>query len=76
MCVLFDILARANLTMNLVKSDFCHAYAKYLGHKVGQGHVIPFIAKVETIAKFPIPINKKELMRFSGMLGFCRKFLF
>lgn len=26
MCVLFDILAKANLTMNLVKSDFFHAY--------------------------------------------------
>lgn len=67
MCVLFDILAKANLTVNFVKSDFCHAYVEYLGHKVGQGHVTPIMAKVEAIAKFPITTNKKEVMRFLGM---------
>lgn len=74
MCILFDILAKANLAVNLVKSDFCHAYVEYLGHKVGQGHVTPIIAKVEAIAKFPIPTNKKELVRFLGKAGFYRKF--
>lgn len=64
MCVLYDILAKANLTVNLVKRDFCHAYVEYLSHKVGQGHVTPIMSKVEAIAKFPIPTNKKELMRF------------
>jgi hypothetical protein len=49
---------------NLAKSDFCHATVEYLGHKVGQGYVTPFRAEVEAIAKFPIPTNKKELMRF------------
>lgn len=46
---------------------------EYLGHKVGQGHVTPIMTKVEAIAKFPIPTNKKELMRFLGMAGFYRK---
>jgi hypothetical protein len=67
----FDTLAKANLTVNLAKSDFCHAT---LGHKVGQGYVTPIMAKVEAIAKFPIPTNKKELMRFLDMTGFYRKF--
>ena len=74
MRALFDILAKANLTVNLEKSEFCHAYVEYLGHKVGQGYVTPIMAKVEAIAKFPIPTNKKELMRFLGMAGFYRKF--
>lgn len=75
MCLLFDILARANLTVNLVKRDFCHAYVEYLEHKVGQGHVTQIMAKVEAYAKFPIPTNKKELMRFLGMAGFYRNFV-
>ncbi|KAK3085547.1 hypothetical protein FSP39_005150 [Pinctada imbricata] len=70
----FDILAKANLTVNLAKSEFCHATVEYLGHKVGQGFVTPIMAKVEAISKFPIPTNKKEIMRFLGMAGFYRKF--
>ena len=70
----FNILAKANLTVNLAKSDFCHATVEYLGHKVGQGFVTPITAKVEAISQFPIPTNKKELMRFLGMAGFYRKF--
>lgn len=31
------------------------------------------MAKVEAMAKSPIPTNKKELMRFLGMAGFYRK---
>ena len=70
----FNILAKANLTVNLAKSDFCHATVEYLGHKVGQGFVTSITAKVEAISQFPIPTNKKELMRFLGMAGFYRKF--
>ncbi|KAK3097490.1 hypothetical protein FSP39_010118 [Pinctada imbricata] len=70
----FDILAKANLTVNLAKSEFCHATVEYLGHKVGQGFVTPIMAKVEAISKFPIPTNKKEKMRFLGIAGFYRKF--
>ena len=70
----FNILAKANHTVNLAKSDFCHTTVEYLGHKVGQGFVTPITAKVEAISQFPIPTNKKELMRFLGMAGFYRKF--
>ena len=71
---LFERLAEANLTVNLAKSEFFHATVEYLGHKVGQGFVRPISAKVESINNFPSPSNKKELMRFLGMVGFYRKF--
>lgn len=58
-CII-DILAEANLTVNLVKSDFCHAYVEYLCHKLSQGHGTPIIAQEKAIAKFSIPTNKKE----------------
>jgi len=71
---LFAKLSEAKLTVNLVKSEFCHANVVYLGHVVGQGEVKPIKAKVEAIEKFPTPRTKKELQRFLGMAGYYRKF--
>ena len=71
---LFEQLSKANLTVNLAKSDFCCATVTYLGHIVGQGQVKPIQAKVEAIDKFPSPTNRKELMRFLGMAGYYRKY--
>ena len=70
----FECLQAANLTINLSKSEFGHARVVFLGHVVGQGLVEPIAAKVEAIAHFPKPINKKELMRFLGMAGYYRRF--
>ena len=41
---------------------------------VGHGQVAPVSAKIEAIAKFPVPEDKKGLMRFLGMAGYYRKF--
>ena len=71
---LFICLAKANLTVNLAKSQFCHATVHYLGYTVGQGQVKPIQAKVDCILNFPRPKNRKELMRYLGMIGFYRKF--
>ena len=71
---LFDRLSEANLTINLAKSEFGCAHLTYLGHVVGQGRVRPVHAKVEAVANFPTPEDKKQLMRFLGMAGYYRKF--
>jgi len=71
---LFANLSEAKLTVNLIKSEFCHANVVYLGHVVGQGQVKPIKAKVEAIEKFPTPKTRKELQRFLGMAGYYRKF--
>lgn len=70
----FKKLSAANLTVNLGKSEFCKATVEYLGHSVGQGQIKPLTAKVEAILQFPPPTNKKQLMRYLGMIGFYRKF--
>ena len=44
-------------------------------HIVGQGQVRPLDAKIQTIAKFPIPTSWKELARFLGMAGYYRNFI-
>ena len=66
---LFQKLSEANLTVNLIKSEFCHTTVTYLGHVVGQGKVKPIKAKVEVIEQYPAPTTKRELMRFLGMAG-------
>ena len=72
--VLF-LLKEANLTVNLSKSDFVKAKVIYLvGHVVGQGLVKPIKANVKSIIDYPIPENKKGLMRFLGIEGYYRKF--
>ena len=70
----FDRLSTAKLTVNLAKTEFCHATVTFLGHLVGQGHVKPLEAKVNAISEFPVPKCKRQLMRFLGMAGYYRKF--
>ena len=71
---MFERLKTANLTVNLSKSEFGQAKVTYLGHVVGHGQVAPISAKIKTIVEFPVPINKRSLMRFLGMAGYYRKF--
>ena len=70
----FDRLNKAKLTVNLAKTEFCHATVTFLGHLVGQGQVKPLEAKVNAISEFPVPKCKRQLMRFLGMAGYYRKF--
>ena len=70
----FERLSKAKLTINLAKSEFCHANLTFLGHVVGQGQVKPAEAKVKAISDFPVPTCKRQLMRFLGMAGYYRNF--
>ena len=59
---------KRNLTVNLAKTEFCHATVTLLGHLVGQGQVKPLEAKVSAISEFPLPKCKRQLMRFLGVV--------
>ena len=61
-------------SVNLVKTEFCHAHVEFLGHVVGRGLVSPVMAKVEAIANFPVPTDQRQLLCFLGMAGYYRKF--
>lgn len=71
---LFQRLLEYNFTVNLPKSEFGKATLVFLGHTVGQGTLAPVSAKVEAIAKLPIPTDRKSVRRFLGMAGFYRRF--
>ena len=70
----FQRLRLANLTINLAKSEFCHAEVKYLGHIVGHGKVAPIEAKIEAINKYQAPRTRREVRRFLGLAGYYRRF--
>ena len=71
---LFRSLSSANLTINLLKREFGHARVTFLGHVVGQGQVSPIDIKMKAIVEYPVPENKKTLMRFLAMAGYYRRF--
>lgn len=74
----FQRLAAASLTLNLVKCEFGKATVTYLGKQVGHGQVCPVDAKVTAVLAYPAPKTRRELRRFLGMAGyyrcFCRNF--
>lgn len=57
---LFRRLRSVNLIVNLVKSEFGHAYVTYLGHVVGQGQLRPVTAKVDAIINYPAPTTRTD----------------
>jgi len=57
-------LYEAKLRVILMKSEFCHAKVTFLGQVVGQGQVDPASSKVEAITRFPVPADKRDLMRW------------
>ena len=60
---LFDRLIEARLTVNLARSEFCKGTVQYLGHIVGQSQIKPVTAKIGAILAYPVPKDKKSLMR-------------
>ena len=58
----FDRHTEYRLTVNLVKSEFCHGTLTFLGHVVRHGQVKHVSAKVQTISDCPIPTSQKEFM--------------
>jgi hypothetical protein len=69
-----SIIASTNcLCITLSTARLFTVLRECLDHTVGQGYVEHIMAKLEVIAKFLIPTNKKALMRFLGMTGLYRK---
>ncbi|XP_076033590.1 uncharacterized protein LOC143020752 [Oratosquilla oratoria] len=71
---LFVVLAAHSLTVNLAKSEFGHAQITFLGHVVGRNEVRPVAAKIAAIQQYPVPTDKKAVMRLLGMAGYYRRF--
>ena len=67
-------LRRANLTINLEKSQFSRQEIVYLGYRLTTSGVQATEDKVAAIRNFPIPKNQKQLKGFLGLTNFYNRF--
>ncbi|XP_073412006.1 uncharacterized protein [Dendrobates tinctorius] len=72
---LLDRIHQAGITLNPNKCHVGKAEVQYLGHWVGSGKQRPEPAKIEAIAKWPVPCTKTQVMAFLGTVGYYRKFV-
>ena len=68
-------LQEAGLTAKRTKCQFGKAKCIYLGHRVGQGKIIPERSKIEAVRDFAIPTTKKEVRIFLGLAGYYHRFV-
>ena len=72
------VLQRARecgLKFNMNKCDFAKPSLRYLGHILTQDGLKVDESKVSAIKNMPSPQNKKDLMRFLGMVTYLTKFI-
>lgn len=73
--ILFKRLKEHGLKLKPSKCKFLQKTIKYLGFKIGDGKVVPDEQNLQTIGKFQIPSNKKQVRAFLGLTGFYRRFI-
>jgi len=66
---------KANLTLNLNKSQFCVSEVKYLGYVIGRGGISTDPRKIESILNWPVPKSLKQTRGFLGLAGWYRRFI-
>lgn len=70
-----DRLRRANLTINVEKSQFCLKEINYLGFVICDGCIKTDPDKINAIVDFPVPKTVRHVRRFVGMSGWYRRFI-
>ncbi|KAF4681045.1 hypothetical protein FOZ60_012624, partial [Perkinsus olseni] len=73
--IVFQRLARYNLTLSAEKCAFGMPEVEYLAHVFDGEGMRPAINKVEAITKWPAPQNVVELRSFLGLAGYYREFI-
>ena len=68
-------LGASGLKLRLMKCKFLSRELRFLGHLVSEKGISTLPDKTEKIRDYPIPVNKKQLLRFLGMAGYYRPFI-
>lgn len=68
----FERCREHDLSVSPSKTQLFMQEAVYGGAQVGSDGIKPDIAKLEAIAKWPIPTNLHDLMKFLGLTGYFR----
>lgn len=71
----FQRLRKANLKIQLDKTEFLRTEIAYLGHVITPEGVKPNPDKIKAILNYPLPTTATEIKSFLGLLGYYRKFI-
>lgn len=71
----FDVLRKANLKIQLDKSEFLRKEVLYLGHTITNEGLKPNEDKIKAVLNYPIPKTPREIKGFLGLVGYYRRFI-
>ena len=71
----FSILSDANLKVYLKKSHFCVESLNFLDQTLNLETISPKPSKIDSIAIFPLPGTRKNLLRFLGLCNYYRSYI-
>ena len=69
------VLSRNGLFLNTSKSTFAKPQLEFLGHSIGVNGIDVLNTKVQAIREYPMPITRKDLKRFLGLINYYHKFV-
>lgn len=71
----FERLRKVNLKLNPMKCDFLRTEIVYLGHKITSKGILPDDSKIETLRKYPVPLNSDDVKRYLAFANYYRRFI-
>ena len=74
-CMVFEKLRTANLSMKKSKCNFFSSEIQYLGHILSATGIQPLPSKTHAIQHMNPPMMPKQVRAFLGLVGYCRKFI-
>ena len=73
--LVFERLQYAGLKLKPQKCSFGMKSIKYLGHRIGEYGISPFLEKVEAVKNYRPPTNVTQVRMFLGLANYYRKFI-
>ena len=69
------VISKNGLFLNTSKSTFAKPQLEFLGHCVGVNGIDVLSTKVQAIRENPLPITRRDLKRFLGLINYYHKFI-
>ena len=73
---ILERIEKVGLRIGLSKVKMMKTQINYLGHSITQKYIMPCESKVIAIKGLSRPNNKKQLMKFLGILGYYRSYMY
>ena len=71
----FQRLEHYGLVINPKKCELGRSQLSFLGHHVSAQRISPLSSRIQAVAEFPQPVDKKKLREFLGMVNFYHRFI-